>query len=91
MFETDAIEAISSHRANIDAIDERIVGLLNERAVESLAIRGLKPTARLGLYDPKREEEIFERVASYNTGPLFNDDLRTIYGVILKVSKEMRA
>ena len=41
----------------------------------------------MGLYDPKREEEIFARVNSYNEGP-FNENLREIYEAILKVMKE---
>jgi chorismate mutase len=65
--------------------------LLNQRASESIAIRALKPAAQMGLYDPKREEEIFNHVESYNKGPLYNDDLRVIYAAILKVSKEMHA
>ena len=42
----------------------------------------------MGLYDPKREEEIFEKVDSYNEGPLYNENLREIYASILKVMKE---
>jgi chorismate mutase len=63
--------------------------LLNRRAEKSLAIRAFKPKAQLGLFDPRREEEIFDRVAKLNTGPLYGDDLRTIYATILRVSKEM--
>ena len=44
----------------------------------------------MGLYDPRREEEIFAKVASCNEGPLFGDDLREIYEAILHVAKEMR-
>ena len=42
----------------------------------------------MGLYDPKREEEIFARVNSYTEGPLYNENLREIYEAILKVMKE---
>ncbi|MDR3307920.1 MAG: chorismate mutase [Coriobacteriales bacterium] len=87
----NALDTIAEHRVRIDEIDGRIVALLNERAREALAIRALKPQAQLGLFDPRREEEICERVASLNEGPLYSDDLRAIYGVILKVSKEMHA
>jgi len=86
---SDTIQAIDTLRAQIDDIDAQIVDLLNERATRSLAIRALKPAAQLGLYDPRREEEIFERVASHNKGPLYSDDLRTVYATILRVSKEM--
>ncbi|MDR2492341.1 MAG: chorismate mutase [Coriobacteriales bacterium] len=91
MTEQDVIKSIEQHRSRIDAIDQEIVALLNERAQEALSIRSLKPQAQLGLYDPRREEEIFERVEDYNKGPLFGDDLRSIYTAILKVSKEMRS
>lgn len=84
----EAFEEIEKHRAEIDAIDQKLVALLNERAGHSLDIRALKPDAHMGLYDPKREEEIFARVATYNEGPLYNENLTEIYRGILKVMKE---
>ena len=80
---------IQKHREQIDVIDREIVSLLNKRAGHSLVIRGLKPGAHLGLYDPKREEEIFAKVDSYNEGPLYNENLREIYATILKIMKEI--
>lgn len=88
---TDAQIEIGKHRAVIDSLDEQIVTLLNKRAEQSLAIRALKPEANMGLYDPKREEEIFTRLESFNEGPMYNDDLREIYATVLKVMKEIRA
>lgn len=86
--ESKSLAEIEAHRVKIDEIDQQIVALLNKRAGHSLVIRGLKPGARMGLYDPKREEEIFARVNSYNEGPLYNENLREIYEAILKVMKE---
>ena len=85
-----AQEQIAEIRSRIDAIDCQLVKLLNERAQCSLDIRALKPSANWGLYDPKREEEIFTNVADCNEGPLYGDDLREIYEAILHVAKEMR-
>jgi len=87
--EAKVLAEIQGHRDKIDEIDEKIVGLLNERTKEALAIRALKPGARMGLYDAKREEEIFARIDGYNPGPLYNDYLREIYQCILKVMKEI--
>lgn len=81
---------IAEIRERIDSIDCQLVKLLNERSQCSLDIRALKPEAKWGLYDPKREEEIFENVAKCNEGPLYADDLREIYEAILHVAKEMR-
>ncbi len=87
---TEAQARIAECRERIDAIDCQLVKLLNERAAESLEIRNLKPQAHWGLYDPKREEEIFANLAKCNDGPLFDDNLREIYEAILHVMKEMR-
>ncbi len=80
---------IAEHRERIDAIDCEVVKLLNERAIIALAIRDLKPKVHMSLYDPKREEEIFEHLASCNEGPLYGDNLREIYSAILQVMKEL--
>ncbi len=88
MTEQDNIEKIEQHRAEIDEIDRQIVQLLNERAIHSLQIRDLKPGARMGLYDPRREEEIIQKVGKLNEGPLYSEHLREIYTTILKVMKE---
>lgn len=86
----DAQAQIEAHRTRIDEIDCQLVKLLNARATESLAIRGLKPQVHLGLYDPKREEEIFTNLTKCNDGPLYGDNLREIYEAILHVMKELR-
>jgi chorismate mutase len=85
-----AQEQIATHRARIDEIDCQLVGLLNERATESLAIRALKPRVNWGLYDPRREEEIFANLAACNEGPLYSENLREIFEAILHVMKEIR-
>lgn len=87
--QSNAFEQIAEHRAQIDEIDKQLVSLINERTKHSLAIRELKPDAKMGLYDPKREEEIFAKLYGFNEGPLYNDNLREIYQGILKVMKEI--
>ena len=84
----DNLTKIEEHRKSIDEIDEQIVELLNNRAMHSLQIRDLKPGANMGLYDPRREEEILQKVGQFNAGPLYSEHLREIYTTILKVMKE---
>lgn len=85
-----AQKKIDGLRSELDALDEKLVGLLNDRATIALKIRALKPDANYGLYDPKREEEIFTHIARINQGPLYAENLREIYGAILREMKEMR-
>jgi chorismate mutase len=82
-------QRIDELRTSIDELDCRIVKLLNERADLALAIRELKPKVNLGLYDPKREEQIFANLSACNDGPLFDDNLREIYEALLHVMKEL--
>lgn len=86
--QNEAFQQIENHRRQIDEIDRDLVELLNKRAGHSLVIRGLKPDAKMALFDAKREEEIFEKIDSYNDGPLYNENLRKIYTTILEVMKE---
>lgn len=82
-------QRIAELRGEIDAVDCEIVRLLNRRAELSLEIRPLKPKVQLGLYDPRREEEIFAHLAECNEGPLYGDNLREIFETILHVMKEL--
>ena len=86
---SEAQAQIEELRDGIDQIDCQIVKLLNERANKALAIRELKPKVNWGLYDPKREEQIFVNLAKCNEGPMYADNLREIYEAILHVMKEL--
>jgi chorismate mutase len=85
----EAMAGIDGLRERIDGIDCQIVKLLNERAQLALDIRALKPQAKMALYDPKREEQIFAKLAACNEGPLYGDNLREIYEAVLHVMKEL--
>ena len=85
----DAQVRIEELREGIDQIDCKIVALLNDRAKLALDIRELKPQVNWGLYDPRREEQIFTNLAQCNEGPLYADNLREIYETILHVMKEL--
>jgi chorismate mutase len=89
MSDQDAQAQIEERREAIDQIDCQIVQLLNKRATLALEIRELKPQVNWGLYDPKREEQIFTNLASCNDGPLYGDNLREIYETVLHVMKEL--
>ena len=91
MTDDQNMREIVQHREAIDAIDKQIVALLNERQTHAFAIRAIKPSMHMGLFDAKREEQIIDALLEANEGPLYSDNLREIYAVILKVSKEVPA
>ena len=67
-------------RRRIDALDRRIVALLNARAELGREVGRVKKTAgRRSVRDLEREREVLLRVALANLGPLPQADLLAIY------------
>jgi chorismate mutase/prephenate dehydratase len=65
-------------RRKIDAVDQRLVRLLNERANLVVEVGKAKRTTGTPIYAPHREAEVLRRVLSANAGPLPD---RTVEGV----------
>jgi chorismate mutase / prephenate dehydratase len=67
-------------RRRIDALDRRIVRLLNERAELGREVGRVKRReGRRAVRDLEREREVLLRVAMANVGPLRQADLLAIY------------
>jgi len=74
-------------RDRIDDADRRLVDLLNERARVVEELGELKEQLGLGIYEPKREEEVFANILDANMGPLPPDALRRLFE---RIVDEMR-
>ncbi len=76
----DRVEAL---RERVDEVDRDLVRALNERASIVQEIMVLKAEAGAPVYDPKREEDILQRVVEMNEGPIYDSSMRDIYELIL--------
>jgi len=79
-------EALARLRSRIDAIDERIVRLLNERASVVLDIAHIKKKGPHTVYDPERERVVYEKVVRLNEGPLSDTCLKSVYRELMSGS-----
>lgn len=76
-------------RAHIDALDNQIVALLQERFQESQTIGKLKASQQKEIQDKKREIELLEGL--YKSFPnLPQESIDQIYEKILKISKNLQ-
>jgi chorismate mutase/prephenate dehydratase len=83
-------------RTRIDTVDERILGLLNERARLAGEVgelkRALLPEAPF--YAPEREREVLHRLSSLNPGPFPGEALRPVFqeimGACLSLERPLR-
>ncbi len=79
-------------RQRIDALDRRIVTLLNERArLTREAGRAKAAAGRRAIRDAEREREVLLRVTMANSGPLAQADLLALYRRLMAASRALEA
>src|SRR5262249_45065678 len=62
-------EKLAAVRAEIDATDDEILRLLNQRARLVAAVADVKAAMQVPFYVPSRERQIAERLSAGNPGP----------------------
>ena len=79
-------------RRRIDALDLRIVRLLNARAELARSVGRAKTAAgRPSIRDVEREREILLRVAMANEGPMRQPDLLALYRRLFSATRALEA
>lgn len=73
-------------RQKIDALDAKIVALLNERADITLAIGNEKIKNGQSIYAPHREKEVLARIKALSKGPMKAEAFEAIYREIMSAS-----
>jgi chorismate mutase-like protein len=66
-------------RAEIDAIDDELLRLLNNRAAIALQVGEVKRHNDASLCDPNREREVLARLTGKNSGPLDAQSVTNIF------------
>jgi len=80
-------DELKKQRAAIDAIDERIVTLLNERASHARSIGELK--GGTPAYRPEREAEVLRHVSAAGNGPLSPERVAAIFSEIMSACRAL--
>jgi chorismate mutase/prephenate dehydratase len=77
---------IAELRSRIDALDNDLVRLLNERAEVAKDIGAFKHREGLPIYSPEREDHVLRKLVEKSPGPLSPDSLKAIYREIMSAS-----
>ena len=83
MTREEALAKLDECRVLIDEVDRRIVVLLNERTKTVERIGAIKREAKMPIYEPKREDQVFANVTGVSHGPLTVDAVRRIFERII--------
>lgn len=70
-------------RAQIDALNLKLLRLLNQRAKVAQAIGALKQVGGAAIYQPARERVVLDQVSAQNPGPLTGEQVRRIFVEII--------
>ncbi|MEJ2566303.1 MAG: prephenate dehydratase [Gammaproteobacteria bacterium] len=77
----DKLKAVRDH---IDALDEQLQALINERAACAQTVASLKNGAGAGsFYRPEREAEILRKILARNQGPLSGEEVARLFREIM--------
>ncbi|MCX7633654.1 MAG: chorismate mutase, partial [Turneriella sp.] len=76
-------------REQIDRIDAEIVRLIGQRAEIAREIAAQKSRENLPLYQPDREQQVYEKIARLNPGILDDESLRNIYREIMSATLKL--
>ena len=76
-------------RERIDALDEQIVALLNERAGCALRIGEIKRETGMPIYQPGRERDVLEHVRRASGGPLDGDAVTRLFERIIDEARRL--
>ena len=79
-------DALLSLRNRIDAVDDQVLQLLNERARLAQEVGHLKNGV---IYKPEREAQVVRRMQSTNPGPLTPESVSVIYKEIMSACRSL--
>jgi len=79
----DGLKVLAGCRDKIDNLDRRILELLSERTRIVEEIGRVKRHLSLPIYEPRREDEVFENVTTHNQGPLTADSVKRVFERII--------
>ena len=80
---------IAHWRQEIDLLETQLIQTLNQRARFAIEIGEIKRQEGMKVYDAARENEILDRVARKNDGPLSNEALQSVFKQIIQVTRSL--
>jgi chorismate mutase/prephenate dehydratase len=78
-------------RDQIDRIDGKLLGLLNDRSKVALQVGQIKRETQKEVYAPLREKELLEGLTRRNKGPFPNHALRAVFREVLSASRALQS
>jgi len=83
MTREDAVAELAACRTKIDQLDVQLLEILNARTKVVERIGKIKEEFTMPVYEPKREDQVFQNVLDHNAGPLPPEAVKRIFERII--------
>ena len=84
-------EQLGDLRVQIDAVDQQLLALLNQRAKLAQAVGEVKKVDGSPVFRPDREAQVIDRVKNRNPGPVLGDSIAPIWREIMSACRSLEA
>merc|ERR1739841_295613 len=84
-------EQLGELRVKIDAVDQQLLALLNQRARLAQAVGEVKKLDGSPVFRPDREAQVIDRVKNANPGPVRADSLAPIWREIMSACRALES
>ena len=78
-----ALGTLADSRRRIDELDLRLLELLNARTRVVEDIGHAKRVLGMPIYEPRREDEVYENITRHNGGPLPSEAVKRVFERII--------
>jgi len=78
-------------RQKIDAVDQELLKLINQRAALAKQVGAIKHAANEPIYRPEREAQVLHKIATANSGPLTDDAVQAVWREIISACRAAEA
>ncbi len=84
-------EQLADLRVRIDAVDQHLIDLVNQRARLAQAVGEVKKIDGSPVFRPDREAQVIDRVKAQNPGPIREDSVAPIWREIMSACRALEA
>lgn len=84
-------EQLADLRVRIDAVDQQLISLINQRACLAQAVGEVKKIDGSPIFRPDREAQVIDRIKAHNAGPVREDSLAPIWREIMSACRALEA
>jgi chorismate mutase / prephenate dehydratase len=83
--------ALAALRAQIDALDQSLLAMLNQRATLALQVGELKKHEGSAVFRPAREAQVIRQLQAHNPGPLPSPSIAPIWREVMSACRGLEA